>query len=298
MQLYHLGSEAYIYPALLAFIAVFIFIFMCFFVVIVVLKPEIHYITFHWRIYRYVGAIVTVCWSFWVAMSWGVSSIFNPEKRVLLSRCPTLLWGFNGLVGKGHRHPRPGKCRGTKNREEPKSRKVLKVAASSLMMCFFIFFVAALGSRSGAILIAPGGSVRLFQARDPQKLVHDFEKMKVGRRGKGGSNAKWLGEAKVIQIQLSGYICTCPLILFEAGSGWNRKKAPPLHELWFWLTPYTPNTKSLSVEARHMKTWYGWIETALVTGTLWTIYCGLDVLPTKLLHWIPLAHCRIVEPGC
>ena len=116
-----------------------------------------------------------MCWSLWVAMSWRVSSIFKPEKRVLLSQCPTLLWGFNGLVGKGHRHPRPGKCRVAKNREEPKSRKVLKVAASSLIMCFFIFFLLLpLGAAFGASLIAPGGSVRLFQARDPEKSWSTF----------------------------------------------------------------------------------------------------------------------------
>ena len=180
----HISSFTLIYCCIRIHFHIHVF----FVVVIVVLKPEIHYITFHWRIYRYVGAIVAVCWSFLVGMSWRVSSIFKIPG-------PTLLWGFNGLVGKGHRHPRPGKCRVAKNREEPTSRKVLKVAASSLMMCFFIFFVAALGSRFGAILIARWFS-STFPGQRSSKVGPRF--FKVGRRGKGGSNAKWLGEAKLI----------------------------------------------------------------------------------------------------
>ena len=105
----------------------------------------------------------------------------SSRTHVFLSRCPTLLCGgFNGLVGKGHRHPRPCQCRVAKSREEPKSRKVLKLAASSLMMrcasCSFLLLHLGAALVSLEVLISMH---KLIVDSDCKVVQFDFSRQEI-----------------------------------------------------------------------------------------------------------------------
>lgn len=178
MQLCHLGSQAYIYQALLSFIAVFVFIFIFMWIFCcchcsIKTRNTLHNVSL-------TNLQICRCHCCCVLKLFG-GNVLASFVHLQDPSAPLCSEVSTDLLARGIDIPdleNVGLLRTGKSQRAGKSLKWRQV----LWWCVFSSFLLLHLAAALVPFWLQGGSVRLFQARDPQKLVHVFFKSVEGAK--------------------------------------------------------------------------------------------------------------------